>query len=583
MSSNSRQLSIFEALESRTLFAAGGVDFATSVNFNNVEATAHDAVVQPDGKTVVVGTTSDGRFAVSRLKADGSIDNSFGPNHDGKAFARPGGLNDDALAVALEPNGNIIVAGTGRDVGGQTYAELVRFLPNGSIDPTFGGDPTSRGFTQCDLDCEQRSNLRDIALQRDGRIVVVGTGYNYHFWRPSTTDMIVGRFNANGSLDESFGDGGHRFIGADGGVEAGHAVAIDRNTGNIVVVGTNRLINSFSMMMVGRLNSMGNFDGSFNGGQAKLLFAGNADAEGVTIQPGGKIVMTGSSQGDMTSVRLLGNGLLDHTFGELESNGTREGFVTTEILHFGGLGTDVIQDTSGALLVGSNSAANGGEAAVVKYTANGDLDTSFGNQGVADVVYPDHTGFARLAPGPGLRFVAVGGALKFNVVRFLDAGAGQVSITPLGNNASEVGPTSGAFLVQRSEQLPFATRVYFTVGGTATAPTILSTRLKAADYAMTNLHIDPLAGNRGYVDIPAYSLSTRVTLTPIVDSAIEGTETATFAAVANPSYSIVGTTTAVTINIADNDSFHITKLPVTSAMTTATATTNVWSELPIAA
>src|SRR5207248_5207173 len=100
----------------------------------------------------------------------------------------------------------------------------------------------------------------------------------------STTDMIVGRFNANGTLDESFGDDGHRFVGGQGG-EEGHALAIDRSTGNIIVVGTIKLINSLSSMIVGRLNSGANFDGGFNGGQAKLVL-NNRDAPGVTIPPG---------------------------------------------------------------------------------------------------------------------------------------------------------------------------------------------------------------------------------------------------------------------------------------------------------
>src|SRR5689334_8822926 len=120
----------FEALESRELFSAGALDTSfdstgmTTLDFGGHSAVSRDAVVQADGKTVVVGQTSDHQFAIARFNLNGSPDTSFGPNHNGTVTARIGGSNfeSDAQSVVLDNNGNIIVGGFTRvydaDFGG---------------------------------------------------------------------------------------------------------------------------------------------------------------------------------------------------------------------------------------------------------------------------------------------------------------------------------------------------------------------------------------------------------------------------------------------------------------------------------
>jgi uncharacterized delta-60 repeat protein len=582
---------VFEPLETRTMFAAGAVDFVAQVPFNFADVTAHDAVVQGDGKTVMVGTTADGRMAVARINAQSPTkDTTFGPNHDGQTFARVGGGNymNDATAVALDRDGDILVAGTVTN-GGNSYAAIVRFLPNGQIDPSFGGDASSRGFVMCDLDGEQAATISDMAIEGDGKILVVGSGFNSHLFGSSERDMIVGRFNANGTLDKSFGDGGHRFIGGRGGI-IGSSLAVDYSTGNIVAVGTTIAGGIFQFMAVGRLNSNGNFDSSFHGGQTDFVAADKSPslANGVTIQSGGRIVITGAisilntdSRHAFATVRLLSNGQLDHTFGQIDpSNASSHlGWVVTRV-NFDAVASDIMENVDGDLIVAGTFTAVNGRSVVAKYTANGDLDTSFGQLGLKTAIFNDHAGFARLAAGPGRRFVAIGGSLKFNVIRFLDTGARQVFATGGSIKAAEHGQVPSSFIVYREENLPWPTRVFFSIGGTATAPSLISARFKTVDYALDGLSVNPLTGTGGYVDIPAGQTFTVVTLTPIDDARLEGNETATFNITSNASYDI-GNPSSVNITIQD-DLLAATKLISGTTNTGALTVKSVWSEIAVA-
>jgi len=88
-------------------FGAGGT---ATIDFGVMEDLANDAVLQPDGKIVVAGYTQAAEeVAVARLDADGSPDATFGAG--GKATVDFGGIATFGNAVALAPNGRIVVAG----------------------------------------------------------------------------------------------------------------------------------------------------------------------------------------------------------------------------------------------------------------------------------------------------------------------------------------------------------------------------------------------------------------------------------------------------------------------------------------
>jgi uncharacterized delta-60 repeat protein len=111
------------------------------------------------------------------------------------------GLDNDGVAeaVALQPNGQIVVAGYAGAAGSQTIA-LARYNNDGSLDTSFGNDGTVV------TPFEASAMARAVAVAPDGTIIVAGSV------QPSaaftTTDFLMARYNANGSLDTAFGSGG---------------------------------------------------------------------------------------------------------------------------------------------------------------------------------------------------------------------------------------------------------------------------------------------------------------------------------------------------------------------------------------
>ena len=137
---------------------------------------ANALAVQPDGKILVAGP-GGGNFGVGRVGTDGLYDPSFGPNGNGQVAIDFGG-NDVANAMALQPDGKILVAGT----DGDGFA-VARLMPNGSLDPSFGaGGKSTVNFTGVDI-------AYGMALQPDGKIILAGeTGP-----AAGTTDFAVTR------------------------------------------------------------------------------------------------------------------------------------------------------------------------------------------------------------------------------------------------------------------------------------------------------------------------------------------------------------------------------------------------------
>ena len=141
--------------------------------------------LQPDGKIVVASLVK-----VARLLANGSLDNSFGTNGEiGSAIT--------AYAIAIQKDGKIVLA------GGVFDFQLTRIDTSGGLDNSFGngGIVTTYGFNS---GCSTQGNIATtIALQPDGRILAGG-------WRRCGTlglsrELVLARFNADGTLDNSFG------------------------------------------------------------------------------------------------------------------------------------------------------------------------------------------------------------------------------------------------------------------------------------------------------------------------------------------------------------------------------------------
>jgi len=247
-------------------FGSGGWGMT---NFSGGNDSASGVAIQSNGDIVVVGTTSNPastqgtNFAVARYLPNGTLDTSFAGT--GKVSTDFFGANDSASGVAIQPNGNIVVVGTATN-GTVTEFALARYLPNGTLDPSFGDNgEVANSFLGA-------SDVGDgLAIQSNGQIVVVGNdGGGGH--------SILARYNSNGSLDASFGTGGYVSVSNPGYADA---LALQAD-GKIVVAG---LLGS-----VGRFNPDGSVDTTF-GTSGVTAFPGAATA--VAMLPSGNSLSVG--------------------------------------------------------------------------------------------------------------------------------------------------------------------------------------------------------------------------------------------------------------------------------------------------
>ncbi len=159
---------------------------------------AHAVAIQPDGKLVVAGysdASGGGDFAIARYNVDGSLDASFGSS--GKVLTDLGSANIDfALAVGVQPNGKIVAAGASRAAGNYDFA-VIRLNTDGSLDAGYG----SGGKELTDLGSIDQATT--LAIQPDGKIVAGGLSD-----AGGSRDFALVRYNADGSLDAGFGSGG---------------------------------------------------------------------------------------------------------------------------------------------------------------------------------------------------------------------------------------------------------------------------------------------------------------------------------------------------------------------------------------
>jgi len=212
-----------------------GGDGRVSTAFPGGLASAQDVAVRRSGQIVVAGSASNPatfrpRFALARYRSDGTLDPTFGG--DGKVnTVFPGGFSE-AFGVALAPNGVIVAAGDTRPGPSDFMVALARYRPDGSLDPTFGGDGrVSTGFGP-----GSSSGASDVRIGAGGEIVTAGSSL------PTVTEsgFALTRYRPNGKLDPTFGGDGRVTTFFPGGFARGSALAF-QSDGKIIAVGDVRL------------------------------------------------------------------------------------------------------------------------------------------------------------------------------------------------------------------------------------------------------------------------------------------------------------------------------------------------------
>jgi uncharacterized delta-60 repeat protein len=377
------------------------------------------ALLQPDGNLIALGSSA-GRFALARYTPSGAPDRSFGDRGEVTTDLSPD-AEDGILAAALERDGSIVAAGSSG-----SRAALVRYAPDGSVDPTFGdgghvlvgccrasavaiepdgavvlaaqtrtGSRLLRLTADGAVDASFRvsvpsADIRALALGADGDVVAAGTRGD-----GAGESLIVTRFGADGSPDPSFGSGGT----ATAALPSGAAIdtVAPAPDGGVVVGGS-----VAGQPLLARYAPDGTPDPSLGDAGVAQLPSARGELSAVAVEPDG-LVAAGPAGAGIGVDRLDRAGALDPAFG---TGGT----VEDARLQSAGA---VVDEASRLVVVGAAGASGDADFALAAFRADGSPDTSFGDGGLvltdftpAVTASPDNPqgagahGAPRLAPRP---------------------------------------------------------------------------------------------------------------------------------------------------------------------------------------
>jgi uncharacterized delta-60 repeat protein len=267
-------------------FGTGGLVTTSFPGFSGSAATS--MVVQADGRIVVAGTaynSAQSLFALARYASDGSLDGSFGTNGL-VTTAFSGFTGADAHSLALQADGRIVVAGLAARSDDSRQFAMARYDTDGSLDGSFG----TVGLVTTSFPGFSNASATSLAVQADGRIVVAG------FTGPIDTRIALARYTSDGTLDSSFGTAGLITTSFPSFQTASvYGVALQAD-GRIVVVGGVQVSINIDRFALARYNSDGSLDGSFGtAGRVTTSISSNSDAYGVALQADGRIVVAGTA------------------------------------------------------------------------------------------------------------------------------------------------------------------------------------------------------------------------------------------------------------------------------------------------
>jgi uncharacterized delta-60 repeat protein len=328
-------------------------------------AFAYNMIMQPDQKLLVAGfvnTPTD--TAIARFLPNGSIDTSYGTS--GRTTTAVSTSSDTAYTLALQPDGRLIIAGEA-SVSSSTDFMLLRQNADGTPDNTFDTDGrlTLAHGTLTD-------GARAVVVQNDGRIVVAGMSGN-----GTTDDIALARFNTNGSLDTTYGTAGRVTSNISAGLDRAYAAVLYPG-GRVLIAGeTRNAANTSTDFAIVRYNTDGSLDTSFGtGGIVKITPGTGTDiANALLVLPNGRILVAGEAAGDAAIARLMPDGALDTTFGT-------SGWTVLPVLAAADIIRAIALQPDGRILA-TGSASNGTnlDLAVMRFLESGQPDATFGTGG----------------------------------------------------------------------------------------------------------------------------------------------------------------------------------------------------------
>ena len=323
-------------------------------------AWGNDMALQADGKIVMVGTRSatGGGIVVARFNPNGGLDTTF----DGVGWVIPsfGTTVEQGVTVAIQPDGKIVVGGMVSTTTGQMSPPMVDFAivrlnPDGSLDTTFDGDgKVTISFDQEAGAASYRDEISVLRIAGDGKIVIAGRAHA----PAASVKLTLARLNPDGSLDTTFGSGG-KVIGTHGAFKM-YTDLVILPDGKFVATSYTHEATSWRAATKYNLN-----------GEQEWLYIGStplgqdSDAlNAIVALPDGKFIVVGKSLYKIIVERINADGTRDNTF--IRPGGLPNGQLLSVAVQADGKIVAVVESTSFSL---------------VRFNANGSLDTTFGTGG----------------------------------------------------------------------------------------------------------------------------------------------------------------------------------------------------------
>ncbi len=243
------------------VLADGSLDASFSPQLGSVGAVTALAL-QPDGKFVAAGSfTNVGSVlcnGIARFNTNGVLDTTFNPGT---------GANGDIQAVALQTNGQVLIGGAFTSVNGVARTHLARLNTNGSVDAAFHPVPDDE--------------VRALAVQPDGRVLVGGAFWNIG----STYRPRIARLDSAGNVDTTFNAGS-----VQGGVFMPYVSSITVLTsGQLLMAGNFDQVGGVTRNWLARLNANGGVDANFN-----AALGSSAQVSAVAVLPDGRLMVGGT-------------------------------------------------------------------------------------------------------------------------------------------------------------------------------------------------------------------------------------------------------------------------------------------------
>jgi uncharacterized delta-60 repeat protein len=331
-----------------------------------------DLAFQPDGKFILGGFSNES-IKFQRFFSDGIPDNTYLGTMSFEGLSAGYGYLYGAMQFKIQTDGKLTVALpffqiTSVPISGYYAFHGFRLMENGAQDIGFGWDNKLRAYVNLGDDYAS-----DVAIQADGKILVGGISneyqfdYNTYLW---TKVPVLYRFNENGSVDIPLS-----ISGAIPGYSPDHAfdfscVSTQPDGKTLVVVKYDNILTLI------RFTATGSPDLSFGTNATVSLDNYFSFVGDVKVQADGKVLIGGYNHPFFRIIRLTSSGSIDPSFGLNGIAPSPNGFLPYNETN---IGFALLPD--GKMLLSSD--AGGGESALLKYTPNGQLDTSFSGDGIS--------------------------------------------------------------------------------------------------------------------------------------------------------------------------------------------------------